>query len=147
MKKIVALVLSLVMVFTLAACSKDSTDTSTAADTANDTTPAGSDAVSGKTYDVIYLTPSTASQFWTYVGIGIENAITDMEASEGITVNFSTVGPAEESQTEDYVTAFEECIAKKPDAIVTATLAINTTITKALEATKNGIVLNFVNCG
>lgn len=32
-----------------------------------------------KSYHVIYLTPSTASQFWTYVGIGIENAMKDIE--------------------------------------------------------------------
>jgi ribose transport system substrate-binding protein len=105
------------------------------------------DDVKGQTYDIVYLTPSTASQFWTYVEVGIKNAMIDMEDKYGITVNYSTVGPAEESQTEDYVTAFEQTIAKQPDAIVTATLAIDATIPKAQEATQNGIVLNFVNCG
>lgn len=104
-------------------------------------------AAGGKTYEIVYLTPSTASQFWTYVGIGIENAIIDMEEEYDANIDFSTVGPAEESQTEDYVTAFEQCIAKQPDAIVTATLAIDATIPKAQEATDAGIVLNFVNCG
>ena len=101
----------------------------------------------GKEYDVIYLTPSTASQFWTYIGIGIENALKDAEANYNVKINYSTVGPAEEAQTEDYVTAFEQAIAKQPDAIITATLAIDATVPKAKEATKNGIVLNFVNCG
>ena len=96
---------------------------------------------------IVYLTPSTASQFWTYVGIGIENAMKDMEEEHGVTIDFSTVGPAEESQTEEYVTAFEQCIAKQPDAIVTATMAIDATVPKAQEATNAGIVLNFVNCG
>lgn len=98
-------------------------------------------------YDVVYLTPSTASQFWTHVGIGIENAMKDMEKEHGIKINYSIVGPSEEGQTEEYVTAFEQAIAKKPDAIITATLAIDSTVPKAKEATDNGIVLNFVNCG
>lgn len=101
----------------------------------------------GKEYDIIYLTPSTASQFWTYIGIGIENALKDAQEKYNVKINLSTVGPAEEAQTEDYVTAFEQAIAKQPDAIITATLAIDATVPKAKEATKNGIVLNFVNCG
>ena len=61
----------------------------------------------------------------------------DMEEEHGVTIDFSTVGPAEESQTEEYVTAFEQCIAKQPDAIVTATSAINiATVPKAQEATE-----------
>lgn len=63
-------------------------------------------------YDVVYLTPSTASQFWTHVGIGIENAMKDMEEEHGIKINYSIVGPSEEGQTEEYVTAFEQAIAK-----------------------------------
>lgn len=149
MRRMIAMLLAGTMVCSLAACSGKKTE-SAAADVTAAAGVSGEnkgEAATGKTYSVIYLTPSTASQFWTYVGIGIENAIKDVEAKEGITVKFSTVGPAEESQTEDYVTAFEECIAKKPDAIVTATLAIDATVPKAQEATQNNIVLNFVNCG
>lgn len=150
MKKIVAILLLGVMTLSFVACGKksstDNTNTSSN-NTSTNNTSTNSETNSDKTYDIIYLTPSTASQFWTYVGIGIENAMKDMQEKYGITVNFSTVGPAEESQTEEYVTAFEKCIAKKPDAIVTATLAIDATVPKAQEATQNGIVLNFVNCG
>lgn len=56
-------------------------------------------------------------------------------------------GPAEESDAEGYVTAFENAIAAQPDAILTATLNIDPTIPKAKEATDAGIILNFVNCG
>ena len=38
-------------------------------------------------------------------------------------------------------------MAQSPDAIVTATLSIDSTVPKAREATELGIVLNFVNCG
>ena len=32
----------------------------------------------------------------------------DIEEKEGIEVDYEVVGPAEESQTEDYVTTFEQ---------------------------------------
>lgn len=102
---------------------------------------------SGEEYDVIYLSCSTASEFWQYVGFGIENAAQDMEEEYGITVNLQTTGPSEESETEAYVTSFEEAIAAQPDAIVTATQVADATVPKATEATQQGIVLNFVNCG
>lgn len=141
--KAIVWLLVCIMTLSLAACGSNSGSTAPAS--SGEST--GEAANGSKTYDIIYLTPSTASQFWTYIGIGIENAMKDMEEKNGVTINFSTVGPAEESQTEQYVTAFEQAIAKKPDAIVTATLAIDATIPKAKEATDNGIVLNFVNCG
>lgn len=97
--------------------------------------------------DVIYLSCSTASEFWQYIGVGIQNAVIDMEEQYGITINLQTTGPAEESQTEAYVTAFEEAIAAAPDAIVTATQVAEATVPKAQEAVEQGIILNFVNCG
>lgn len=98
-------------------------------------------------YDIIYLTPSTASSFWSQVEVGILQAKADMEAELDITINYSIVGPAEEQETEKYITAFENAIAQMPHAIVTATLSIDSTVPKAKEATEAGIVLNFVNCG
>lgn len=100
-----------------------------------------------ESYDIIYLTPSTASSFWSQVEVGILQAKADLEKELGITVNYSVVGPAEEQETEKYITAFENAIAQSPDAIVTATLSIDSTVPKAREATELGIVLNFVNCG
>lgn len=140
MKKLAALALAGVMSLSLVACGSSGNESDQQANADGDS--------SGKdSYHVIYLTPSTASQFWTYVGIGIENAMKDVEESKGVTVDYEIVGPAEESQTEDYVTTFEQCIGKQPDAIVTATLAIDATVPKAKEATDTGIILNFVNCG
>ena len=97
--------------------------------------------------DVIYLSCSTASEFWQYIGVGISNAVIDMEEEYGITINLQTTGPSEEAQTEQYVTAFESAITEGPDAIVTATQVPDATIPKAQEAVAQGIVLNFVNCG
>lgn len=129
MKKLIAMLLAVLMVATLfVGCSKDGDG-------------------DGKTYDIIYLTPSTASDFWNQVEVGIQQAQKDLEAELGITINYTKVGPAEEQQTEDYITAFENAINQQPDAIVTATLAIDSTVPKAKEASEAGIVLNFVNCG
>ncbi|MDD3213670.1 MAG: substrate-binding domain-containing protein [Eubacteriales bacterium] len=125
MKKLAALVLTIVMVATLFVGSGSAEES----------------------YDIIYLTPSTASSFWSQVEVGILQAKADLEKELGITVNYSVVGPAEEQETEKYITAFENAIAQAPDAIVTATLAIDSTIAKAREASEQGIVLNFVNCG
>lgn len=100
-----------------------------------------------QSYDIIYLTPSTASTFWSQVEVGILQAKADLEKELGITVNYSIVGPAEEQETEKYITAFENAIAQSPNAIVTATLSIDSTVPKAREASEMGIVLNFVNCG
>lgn len=106
-----------------------------------------SSAEAADTYEIVYLTPSTASSFWSQVEVGILQAKADLETELGITINYNVVGPAEEQQTEQYIEAFENTIAQAPDAIVTATLAIDSTVPKAREASDAGIVLNFVNCG
>lgn len=134
MKKIIALVLVIVMVAALFVGCKGNENAD----------PGEKD---GKSYNIIYLTPSTASSFWSQVEVGIKQAMADLEKELGIKVNYSVVGPAEEQQTEEYITAFENAIAQAPDAIVTATLAIDSTVPKAKEAHDAGIVLNFVNCG
>lgn len=126
MKKLITLVLALVMVATLFV---------------------GSGVAEQKSFDIIYLTPSTASSFWSQVEVGILQAKADLEKELGVTVNYTLVGPAEEQETEKYITAFENAIAQAPDAILTATLSIDSTVPKAKEATEQGIVLNFVNCG
>lgn len=130
MKKILALILALAMLATLfVGCGKEEETDGT------------------KTITVIYVTPSTASDFWSQVETGMKQAMKDLEAELGIKINYSVMGPAEEVDAEGYVAALENAIAAKPDAICTATLNIDPTVPKAQEATNAGIVLNFVNCG
>lgn len=131
MKKILAIVLTLAMLATLfVACGKEEEETK-----------------NGDSITVIYVTPSTASDFWSQVETGMKQAMKDYEAELGITINYSVMGPAEEVDAEGYVAALENAIAAKPDAICTATLNIDPTVPKAQEATNAGIILNFVNCG
>ncbi len=132
MKKIIALILAIAMVACFfVGCSDE-----------------GEEADSGaKTYKIIYVTPSTASDFWSQVEVGIKQATKDYEAELGIKIDYETMGPAEESDAEGYIKSFENAIVKQPDAILTATLNIDATVPKAQEATNAGIILNFVNCG
>ena len=166
MKKLIALLLVVAMVACMfVGCgSSDTTepaadDSAANADTGADTeapadaedaaddTAADDTAAAGGTYDIISLTPSTASDFWSQVETGIQQAMKDYQEELGITINYQVMGPAEESDAEGYVSAFENAIAAGPDAILTATLNIDPTIPKAKEATDAGIILNFVNCG
>lgn len=104
-------------------------------------------AASGESYDITWVTCSTESEFWQYQQIGMENAVADMEEEYGITINFSTVGPATEAETEAYIRAFENAVASKPDAIISATQVPDSTTTISKEAMDQGIVVNFTNCG
>lgn len=102
---------------------------------------------SGKTYKITYVTPSTASDFWSQVETGIKQAKKDYEEKLGITIDYTVMGPAQEVDAEGYVSSLENAISQNPDAILTATLNIDPTVPKAMEATNAGIILNFVNCG
>ena len=44
-------------------------------------------ALADEPIDIIYLTPSTASSFWSQVEVGILQAKADLEKELGITVN------------------------------------------------------------
>jgi ribose transport system substrate-binding protein len=77
----------------------------------------------------------------------MENAVKDMEEKYGIKINFTTVGPATEAETEAYIRAFENAIASKPAAIISATQVPDSTRSVAKEAMDQGIVVNFTNCG
>ena len=156
MKKLIALLLVIAMVGCLfAACASDgNNDTQPATDAPTESNDNNSDNTdntdntdnneSGKTYKIIYVTPSTASDFWSQIETGIKQAMKDYE---GVKIEYSITGPAEEADAEGYVSALENAIASQPDAILTATLNIDPTVPKAKEAHDAGIVLNFVNCG
>jgi len=100
-----------------------------------------------KTYNIIWVSCSTESEFWQYQQIGMENAAADLSEQLGIKVNFSVAGPANEAETEAYLRAFENAVASKPDAIISATQVPDMTIAIAGEAMNRGIVVNFTNCG
>lgn len=152
MKKIIALALALSMTATLAACGGGAASSKPAASTpsapssspAASSAPAGSDA---KEFNVTWVSCSTESDFWQYQQIGMENAVIDMQDKYGVKINFSVVGPATEAETEAYIRAFENAIASKPDAIISATQVPDSTVSIAQDAMNQGIVVNFTNCG
>lgn len=159
-QKLVAMVLTGAMCASLTACGGSKTAATTAAEKPAETTAAASTekpaeaeaketeaAAAGQAFDVTWVTCSTESEFWQYQQIGMENAAKDMEEKYGITVNFAVVGPATEAETEAYIRAFENAIASKPDAIISATQVPDSTRTVAKDAMDQGIVVNFTNCG
>lgn len=164
MKKALAITMAAVMAMGLTACgSKGAQAPASAAPTeATNTTQASADTggetkaeeskteeakAEGGNYHIIWVSCSTESEFWQYQEIGMKNAVKDMQDKYGITINFETVGPANESETESYIRAFENAIASKPQAIISATQVPDATIAVSKEATDQGIVVNFTNCG
>ncbi len=109
--------------------------------------PAEAPSASGEPMDIVYLTPSTESQYWQQVGLGVENAILDLQEKEGATINYSIAGPATEAESDAYIKAFENVIAKKPDGIVTATLTPDATGPVTQAASEQGIYVNFASMG
>lgn len=102
---------------------------------------------SPKAYDFVYLTPSTESQYWQQVGLGVQNAVLDLEKQEAIKINYSVVGSATEAESDAYLRAYENTIAKKPHAIITATLHPDATGPLTQQAYEQGIAVNFASMG
>lgn len=162
MEKYLALGLAGMMAMSLTACGggSGSSEPATTPDSAPAETEAPAEAPAGgesageetsaeskESYDITWVTCSTESEFWQYQQIGMENAVADMEAEHGISINFTTVGPATEAETEAYIRAFENAIASKPDAIISATQVPDSTRSISKDAMDQGIVVNFTNCG
>ena len=165
MKKVIAVTLAMCMLIVLSGCSKtnqnsgqqtsqtsengkDESKNSESKKTSSVETTSGKTASGDKkSFDITWVSCSTESEFWQYQEIGMKNAVKDMEAEHGITINFTTVGPATEAETESYIRAFENAIAAKPSAIISATQVPDSTRSIAKEAMNMGIVVNFTNCG
>lgn len=131
-----------------AAAKPAETAATTAAPAAAETEKKETEApAAAQSYDITWVTCSTESEFWQYQQIGMENAVKDMAEKYGVEINFSTVGPATEAETEAYIRAFENTIASKPDAIISATQVPDSTRTVSKDAMDQGIVVNFTNCG
>lgn len=156
MKKLISLVLALCLLVALAACggngdannspSEKPSESNSAAPSENGGSGSGGGDAK-KEYNVTWVSCSTESDFWQYQQIGMENAASDLEEQYGIKINFSVVGPATEAETEAYIRAFENAIASKPDAIISATQVPDSTVSIAQDAMNQGIVVNFTNCG
>lgn len=144
-KRLLSVLLIAAMALSLVACG--SKEEAPAEEPAAEEEAAEESEAPAEEYDVVYLSPSTASEYWQYAEVGIKNACLDLEAEHGVKINFSVTGPANESETDAYIKAFESVIASQPDVIVTATLAGEGTVPKTQEAQNAGIYVNFVSMG
>lgn len=155
MKKTLAMLLAMIMLFSTAACSsKDATtdnagnDNNTTSETTNNEgTTESEGAATGEAINVTWVSCSTESEFWQYQELGIRAAAQDMAEKHGVEINVTTVGPATEAETEAYIRAFENAIASQPDIIISATQVPDSTRSVSKEAMNQGIVVNFTNCG
>jgi ribose transport system substrate-binding protein len=143
MKKNLLFMLSILIIatFVIASCApKAAAPVATTAATAAPT--------EAKTLTVVYVTPSTESDYWgKYVQVGIENAILDIEAKYGVKVDFSVQGPAAESSGDEYLSILESVIAQKPDIILMGQLQPDAVAPLISDATAAGIRVNLISIG
>ena len=151
MKKLIALLLALVMVFALAACAAKTetpapaeTDTPATTDNTADTaepaqdeTPAAEETSGEKMY-IPVMAKGFQHQFWQAVAKGSEDAAKDL----GVEIYFD--GPASETEIDAQVNMVKTELAKNPKAMALAALSTDA-VTEILEecAEKNIPVIGF----
>ena len=113
MKKVFALILTLAMVLSLAACGGKDAPVSSGGDTQQ---PSQSDAAApaGDDIEVAVVLKTLASEYWGYVKTGCDAAAADLG------VKVTVVGPGAESDIEGQVSMIEQQIGAGCDAIVCA---------------------------
>lgn len=146
-KKILAVVLSTVMVLSVAGCGS-SNQTSTPApetkeetaettETTEETTEAAEEttetASSGSDYHFEIIVKSFQSTYWQAAVQGIEKACDEL----GVTANAN--GPANESDIADQVQMLDDAIQKAPDGIGLAACDTNSVIDSLAKALESGI--------
>ena len=153
MKKLIALLLAVVMVFGLVACASSSTSTETPAtetpatetpatetpaadDTTTDETPATEE--SGERLYIPVMAKGFQHQFWQAVAKGSEDAAKDYD------VDIYFDGPASETEIDAQVNMVKNELAKNPKALALAALSTDA-VTEILEecAEKNIPVIGF----
>ena len=137
MKKLIALLLVLVMVFTLAACAKDDTaaDEGTATDDAQAAETGGDEA---ETYSIDVFMKSNSGDFWKAVELGAEAA----GAEKG--VNVSVFACDNETNYDQQIQQIESSMSRNVDAIAIACLDSEALAPVVESATEKGIkVISF----
>lgn len=137
MKKLIALLLVLVMVFTLAACAKDDTaaDEGTATDDSQTAETGGDEA---GTYSIDVFMKSNAGDFWKAVELGAEAA----GADKG--VNVSVFACDNETNYDQQIQQIESSMSRNVDAIAIACLDSEALAPVVESATEKGIkVISF----
>lgn len=110
MKKLFAMLLSLAMVLSLAACGSSS-DTETQTD---DSATEENSETSGSDIEIAVVLKTLSSEYWGYVKAGCD------AAAEELGVKVNVVGPNAESEIEQQVSMIEQQIGAGCDAIVCA---------------------------
>lgn len=157
MKKLVALLLALVMVLSLAACASESGSTSepTAvssneqAPAAETETPAETEepAASGKDGLTIQIVPmSTASDYWNALRSGAEAAAAEFGAEYGgITILYD--GPARNGDSQGQIDIMNNAVTAGVDGILLAATDPEALYSAVVDAEENGVFVCTVDSG
>lgn len=101
-----------------------------------------------KELKIVYVTPSTESGYWgSYVLIGIQNAVKDIEAKYGVKVTLDVQGPTAESMQDQFMSTLEAVISQKPDGIALGQLNPDAVAPLVKQATEKGIRVNLISIG
>lgn len=124
MKKILALLLALVMVFAMAACGGGDSDTGS-----------GGDAAKNESYTVYLITMDQIDAHWQKVNTGCKKAVDEL-AKDGITVNYTWLAPEVKSNS-DQIEQIGMAVSAQADVILLAAndaTACNDAIQSALDS-------------
>lgn len=143
MKKMIAVLLALTLVFTLAACSSSAPDPGSSdasqpsSSTANNSSTESTAPADGEGYDIVFI-PKGVADFWSIVSGGFEQAAKDAGMTPRV------VYPDKEEASRQ-VEVMYDVINSKPDAIVLSPVNVEPLIAPCQAAQEAGIPVILVD--
>ncbi len=128
LKKVLAVMLAVLMVLSLAACSSGSGDDKTSSGTekpAENQTGDNSTTPSKDTYKFEVVSKGFQSTYWQAVYKGFQAEIEKIQSDNGVTIEYNFVGPDSETDIAVQVQEFESAVNAQPDAIGLAALDVD----------------------
>lgn len=141
-KSILALLLSAVMVLSLAACGNGNTPATSAAPGSGDTSaPSGQASAppAGEVGDIYFISKDAASSYWQTVANGA------LAAGEELGVNVVVLAPNSESEIDKQISMIEQAVTAGAAAIVVAPLDIDALVQPCRDVMDQGIPLTIVD--
>jgi ribose transport system substrate-binding protein len=120
-KSLLALLLVVLMVFSLSGCGND--------------VPAADDSSTDGAYEITVIIKATDSDYWQSVLLGAKAAAADSNGK----IKVATAGPKSETDIDEQVTILENAVIAEPDGIVIASISSDATVPAVEDAESKGI--------